>query len=73
MDAVRATDGAPLTTDAIAGRIIEAKGFDAAAAALRKAIAEQALAILRSFRKLGRVEEMGLERGVRSKLSRDAH
>jgi hypothetical protein len=40
-------------TDAIAGRIIEAKGFDAADAALRKAIAEQALALLRSFPEAG--------------------
>jgi hypothetical protein len=35
MDALTAADGAPLTTDDIAGRIIEAKGFDAADAALR--------------------------------------
>jgi hypothetical protein len=53
MDALRAADGALLTTDEIAGRIIEAKGFDAADAALRKAIGEQSLALLRSFRKTG--------------------
>src|SRR5258707_2493328 len=51
MDALKATDGALLTTDDIAGRIIEAKGFDAADAALRNAIAGQVLALLRSFRK----------------------
>src|SRR6202022_319890 len=67
-DALRAADGALLTTDAIAGRVIEAKCFDAADAALRKAIGEQALAILRSFRKLGSVEQIGLGRGVRWKL-----
>src|SRR6478672_3115408 len=67
-DALRAADGALLTTDAIAGRVIEAKGFDAADAALRKAIGEQALAILRSFRKQGTVEQMGLGRGLRWKL-----
>src|ERR1700719_1526321 len=53
MDALRAADGALLATDAIAGRIIEAKDFDAADVALRKAIGEQALAVLRSFRKQG--------------------
>jgi hypothetical protein len=68
MDALRAADGALLTTDDIAGRIMEAKGFDASDAALRKAIAEQALATLRSFRKRGTVEQIGLGRGVRWKL-----
>src|SRR6202022_5176638 len=67
-DALRAADGALLTTDAIAGRVIEAKCFDAADAALRKAIREQALAILRSFRKQGSVEQIGLGRGGRGKL-----
>ena len=69
MDALRAADGALLTTDEIAGRIIEAKGFDAADAALRKAIGDQALAILRSFRKRGTIEQIGLGRGVRWKLA----
>jgi hypothetical protein len=64
MDALRTADGAPMTTDAIAGQIIEAKGFDAADAALRKAMGEQALAVLRSFRKQGTVEQVGLGRGV---------
>jgi hypothetical protein len=69
MDALRAADGALLTTDEIAGRIIEAKGFDAADAALRKAIGEQSLALLRSFRKRGIVDQIGLGRGVRWKLT----
>jgi hypothetical protein len=69
MDALRAADGALLTTDAIAGQIIEAKGLDAADAALRKAIGEQALALLRSLRKRGTVEQIGLGRGVRWKLA----
>ena len=69
MDVLRAADGALLTTDAIAGQIIEAKGFDAADAALRKAIGEQALALLRSFRKRGTVEQIGLGRGLRWKLA----
>jgi hypothetical protein len=64
MDALRAADGALMTTDAIASRVIEAKGFDAADAALRKAIGEQALAVLRPFRKQGTVEQVGLGRGV---------
>src|SRR5690348_15279222 len=68
MDALRAADGALLTTDDIAGRIIEVKGFDAADAALRKAIGDQVLAILRSFRKRGMMEQIGLGRGVRWKL-----
>jgi hypothetical protein len=59
MDAMRGADRTLLTTDAIAGRIIEAKGFDTADAALRKAIGEQALAILRSFRKRGTVRQIG--------------
>jgi hypothetical protein len=67
MDAFRAAAGAPMATDAIAGRIIEAKGFDAADAALRKAVSEQCLALLRSFRKQGTVEQVGLGRGMRWK------
>jgi hypothetical protein len=65
MDALRAADRALITTDDIAGRVIEAKGFDAADAALRKAIGEQALTLLRSFRKRGTVEQIGQGRGVR--------
>jgi hypothetical protein len=72
MDALRAADGALMTTDHIAGQIIVAKGFDAADAVLRKAISEQALALLRSFRKRGTVEQIGLGRGVRWKLANGA-
>src|SRR4051812_19493208 len=60
MDALRAADGALLTTDAVTGRIIEAKGFDAADAVLRKAIGEPCLAVLRSFKKQGTVAQVGL-------------
>jgi hypothetical protein len=35
MDVLRAADGALMTTDAIAGKVIDGKGFDAADAALR--------------------------------------
>jgi hypothetical protein len=67
MDVLRSAGGGLMTTDEIASRIIEAKGFDSADAALRKAIGEQALALLRSFRKRGTVEQIGLGRGVRWK------
>jgi hypothetical protein len=72
MDALRAADGTLLTTDEIAGRIIEEKSFDAADAALRKAIGEQSLALLRSFRKRGIAQQIGLGRGVRWKLANGA-
>jgi hypothetical protein len=72
MDALRAANGALLTTDEIAGRIIAAKGFDAADAALRKAIAEQSLTLMRSFRKRGTVEQIGLGRGARWKSANGA-
>jgi hypothetical protein len=69
MAALRAADGALMTTDDIAGRLIEAKGFDAADTVLRRAIGEQVLTIMRSFRKRGTVEQIGLGRGVRWKLT----
>ena len=72
MDALRAADGAPLATDAIARRIIEVKGFDVVDAVLRKALGEQALSTLRSFRKRGMVEQIGLGRGVRWKMANGA-
>ena len=70
MDALRATDGELMTTDQIAGQVIEAKGFNAADAALRKAISEQALTIMRSFRKRGTADQVGLGRGVRWRLTK---
>jgi hypothetical protein len=69
MDALRAADGALMTTDEIAGRVIAAKGFDASDTVLRKAVGEQCLALLRSFRKQAAVEQIGLGRGVRWKLT----
>src|ERR1700751_4028255 len=53
MDALRAADGALQMTEEIAGRVIDAKGFDAADAALRGSIHDQVLTLLRSFRKRG--------------------
>jgi hypothetical protein len=72
MDALRAARGALLTTDEIMSWVIKAKDFDAADAALRKAIGEQCLALLRSFRKRGSIEQIGLGRGARWKLANGA-
>jgi hypothetical protein len=47
---LRGADGALQTTDEIAGRVIDAKGFDTADAALRGSIRDQVLTLLRSFR-----------------------
>jgi hypothetical protein len=49
--------------------VTEAKGFNATDAVLRSAIREQVLAIVRSFRKQGTVEQVGLGRGVRWRLT----
>jgi hypothetical protein len=59
-------DGELTSTDDIAARLIEAKGFDAADAVLRVAIREQALGLLRSFRKKrrGRADRSGAWREV---------
>jgi len=65
-------DGDLLSTDDIAGRLIDAKCFDAADAVLRAAIRDQALTTLRAFRKRGTVEQIGLGRGVRWKLADEA-
>jgi hypothetical protein len=73
MDALRVADGALLTTDEIAARIIERKSFDATDAALRKAIGEQSLALLRSFRKRDMVEQIGLGRSLRWKAIAEQH
>jgi hypothetical protein len=72
MDALRNANGVLLSTDEIAGRVIQAKGFDAADAALRGSIRDQVLAVLRSFRKRGMVEQIGLGRGVRWKVANGA-
>jgi hypothetical protein len=70
MDVLRAANGVLITTDAIASHIIAAKGFDAADAVLRKAISEQCVVLLRSFRKQSTVEQIGLGRGLRWKLAK---
>jgi hypothetical protein len=70
MDVLRGADGELMATDQIAEQVIEAKGFDANDATLRKAISEQCLALLRLFRKRGAMEQIGLGRGTRWKLPR---
>ena len=64
-DALREASGVLMKTDEITGQVMATKGLDAADAVLRKAISEQVLAIMRSFRKRGTVEQVGLGRGVR--------
>ena len=66
--ALRDAGGELRTTDAIAARVIEARGFDAGDIAMPKAIHNQALTVLRAFRKQGMVEQIGLGRGMRWKL-----
>jgi hypothetical protein len=72
LETLRDAHSKPLSTDDITGRVIEAKGFDAADNVLRAAIRDQALTALRAFRKRGAVEQMGLGRGVRWKLDSSA-
>jgi hypothetical protein len=69
MDALRAANGSLMTIDDVARRLIEAKGFDGTDAVLRKAISDQVLTVMRSFRKRGTVEQIGLGRGVRWKVA----
>jgi hypothetical protein len=57
------------TTDEIAAQVIAAKGFETADSTLRTAIRDQLLTVLRAARKLGSVEQMGLGRRVRWKMS----
>jgi len=48
--------------------VITVKGFEAADGILRAAIRDQLLTVLRAARKRGKVEQVGLGRGVRWKL-----
>ena len=62
-DALRDANGELLTTEAIAARVINAKGFDGGDRAMQKAIRDQVLTVMRSFRKQSIVEQIGLGRG----------
>jgi hypothetical protein len=68
LEALRDANNLLVSTDEIAGRVVDAKGFDATDAALRRAVGEQTLTALRAFRKRGAVEQIGLGRGVRWRL-----
>jgi hypothetical protein len=68
MDALRDA-GALITTDEIAAQVIVAKGFETADNTLRAAIRDQLLMVLRTARKRGTVEQMGLGRAMRWKLA----
>jgi hypothetical protein len=71
MDALRDVRGL-ITTDEIAAQVIAAKGFEAADSTLRASIRDQLLTVLRTARKRGSVDQMGLGRGVRWKLASEA-
>jgi hypothetical protein len=68
MGALRDAPGL-ITTDEIAAQVIAAKGFEAADSTLRAAIRDQLLTVLRGARKRETVEQIGLGRGVRWKLT----
>src|SRR6266404_645223 len=61
-------DGKLLSTDEIAGCVMETKGFDGADSSLRTAVCNQALTTLRALRKREAVEQVGLGRGIKWKL-----
>ena len=71
MDVLRDAGGLN-TTDEIATQVIAAKGFEIADSTLRTAIRDQLLTVLRSARKRGTVEQIGLGRSVRWKLADEA-
>ena len=71
MSALRDASGL-ITTDEIAAHVIAAKGFETTDSTLRSAIRDQLLTVLRAARKRGRVEQMGLGRGVHWKMANGA-
>jgi hypothetical protein len=66
-DALREANGEMMTTEAIAAHIIDAKGFDGGDKAMQRSIRDQVLTVLRTARKRGLVEQLGLGRGLRWK------
>jgi hypothetical protein len=56
---LRTAAGEPLSTDEIAGRVIAAKGFDAADGILRAAIREQVGSIVKRLHRDGAIENIG--------------
>jgi hypothetical protein len=68
-EAFRDAESDALTTDDIAGRVVDGKRLDAGDSILRAAIRDQVVTTLRAFRKRGTVEQMGLGRAARWKLA----
>jgi hypothetical protein len=69
LDTLRKADGKPLSGDEIINQVLAAKGFEAADAVMRAALRKQAVTMLRAHRKRGMIEQTGLGRGVRWKMS----
>ena len=66
---LRTAAGELLSTDDIAGRVIAAKGFDAADAILRAAIREQAGSIVKRLNRDGSIENVGAGKASKWKLT----
>src|SRR6202022_3222087 len=69
---LRTAAGELLSTDDIAGRVIAAKGFDAADALLRTAIRDQVGSVLKRLHRRGIAEPTGKGRQSRWRLSASA-
>jgi hypothetical protein len=66
---LRTAAGEPLNTDAIAGRVIGAKGFNATDRVLRATIRDQVGDIVKRLHRRGEVEKIGHGRAMRWKLT----
>ena len=69
LSVLRTAAGEPLSTDDIAGRVIAAKGFDAADGVLRAAIRDQVGSIVKRLHRDGTIENIGAGRLSRWKLT----
>jgi hypothetical protein len=67
---LRTADGELLSTDDIAGRVIVAKGFDAADAILRAAIREQVGSIVKRLHRNGAIDNNGAGRASKVEAGR---
>jgi hypothetical protein len=66
---LRTAAGELLSTDDIAGRVIDAKGFDAADGILRRAIRDQVGDIVKRLHRRGEIDNVGRGRAMRWKLA----
>ena len=66
---LRTASGEPLSTDDIAGRVIAAKGFDAADGILRMAIRDQVGSIVKRLHRESAIENSGAGRASKWKLA----